>query len=68
MILKLSDHFKIASNKFEALGVFDAFVDIDTTLFVDPHLLKQTNIPEFKNSYHTCQAPDSLDRNSTCFM
>ncbi len=51
MILKLSDHFGVDSDKFENLGVFDAFVDIDTTLFVDPHLLKQTEIPEFKDSH-----------------
>ncbi len=51
MILKLSDHFNVDSDKFDELGVFNAFVDIDTRLFVDPHLLKITDIAEFKDSH-----------------
>jgi hypothetical protein len=35
----------------EAAGAFDAFVDVDSRLYVDPHLLADTRLPELKGSY-----------------
>ena len=30
---------------------FDPILDLDTRLFIDPHLLKHTEIPELAGSY-----------------
>jgi hypothetical protein len=51
MIKKINDHLNVTESQLEQLGVFNAFVDIDTKLFVDPILLKNIDIPEFKDSY-----------------
>lgn len=51
MIRKLSSFLDIEPTALEAKGVFDAFIGVDTRLFVDPHLLKTTRIPEFADSY-----------------
>jgi hypothetical protein len=50
MISRLSDYFKIDHERIDSLGAFDAFTDIDSRLFLDPYLLKYTEIPEFRNS------------------
>jgi hypothetical protein len=36
-------------------GAFDPVLDLDTRLFLDPHLLKYCDIPEFSNSYKLLQ-------------
>lgn len=36
-------------------GAFDPVLDLDTRLFLDPHLLKHCDIPEFSNSYKLLQ-------------
>jgi hypothetical protein len=35
----------------EARDVFDPVLDIDTRLFLDPHLLKHADVPEFARAY-----------------
>src|SRR3989338_9532859 len=50
-VKKLSAYLGVPDSRFEELGIFDPFVGIDTHLFLDPALLKETKIPEFKNSY-----------------
>lgn len=52
MIKRLHDHFSIDAKLLEEQEVFDAFIDVDTRLFIDPILLKETIIPELVNSYH----------------
>jgi hypothetical protein len=47
MIKRISDFLKIDNNALENKGVLDGFVGIDTLLFLDPFLIKGTNIPEF---------------------
>lgn len=42
--------FNLDKDRFEALGAFDAILDIDTRLFIDPKLLRVTTVPEFKNA------------------
>ena len=51
MSVRLSDYFKIDEKKLDKEGVFNAFIDIDSKLFLDPHLLKEVKIPELSNSY-----------------
>ena len=51
MSVRLSDYFEIDEKKLDKEGVFNAFIDIDSRLFLDPHLLKDTKIPELSKSY-----------------
>jgi hypothetical protein len=48
--ISLSKHVNVPREKLEEMGVFDATLGIDTKLFVDPKLLVNSDIPEFKNS------------------
>lgn len=49
---KLSEHLNIPKEKFEELGIFDPFIGVDTHLFLDPALLRNVEIAEFKTSYN----------------
>lgn len=46
----LSSYLQVDKKKLEQKGVFDAVIGLDTRLFLDPHLLKKTKIPDFKKS------------------
>lgn len=50
MAILISSYFGANPETLKSLGVFDAVIGIDTRLFLDPHLLKKTKVPEFKNS------------------
>lgn len=39
-------------DELEALGVFDCLLDEDSNFFINVVLLKNTNVPEFKDSYN----------------
>jgi hypothetical protein len=54
--LSVSDHLLISPSKFLGTGAFDAVLDVDSLLFVDPLLLRKTRIPEFKRSYAKVEA------------
>lgn len=45
--------FKLDVNKFEKTGAFDALLDFDTKVFIDPHLLREAKTPEFAKAYET---------------
>ena len=47
---KLSEYLGGSPQQLKKLDVFDAVIGIDSNLFVDPHLLNKTKIPEFKDS------------------
>jgi hypothetical protein len=49
--VKFSDKAGLQSGKMDSLGVFDPVLDLDTRLFIDPHLLAKSKIPEFEQSY-----------------
>ncbi len=51
MSRKISDYFGIDPKQLEKEGAFDPFVGIDTRLFLDPHLLIDIDIKEFKDSF-----------------
>lgn len=51
MIISFADKYKIDISRFEKTGSFDPILGIDTRLFIDPSLIKNTNIPEFKGTY-----------------
>ena len=46
----LSSYLGIKHDSFEKNGIFDSVIGVDTRLFLDPHLLRKTQILEFKNS------------------
>ncbi len=50
LLIKISDYYNIKSEIFEELGVLDSLVYFDTPLFLNPKLLSECSIPEFKNS------------------
>lgn len=55
MIISFVDEYKINSLKFEETGAFDPILGVDTRLFIDPSLIRDTKIPEFKNAYSKIQ-------------
>lgn len=50
MPIKFSEEYSIPEEKIKELKVFDVILDIDTRVFLDPALLKSTEIPEFENA------------------
>lgn len=46
-----STYFKIKHSDLVNKGVYNAFLDKDSLLHIDPLLLKGCKIPEFKNAY-----------------
>src|SRR4051812_7159903 len=55
MPMSVSQHLKIDKTAFDATGAFDAILDIDTRLFIDPKLLRVTNVPEFDKAIKKVQ-------------
>lgn len=53
MVYKYSDLFRVSHQDLVKEGAFDAFLDIDSRLYVDPHLLVDVETPELVNSYNT---------------
>ena len=51
MAIHYSQYFKLQHKDFVSNGVYNAFLDKDSLLHVDPLLLKGCTIPEFKESY-----------------
>ena len=50
MTISFSDSYKIEFQVYDALGALDPILGIDTRLFIDPLLVKNTKIPEFKTA------------------
>lgn len=51
MAITITDYLKIDKDKFDELGAFDSFLDINSKLFVSPMLLKRTSNEFFIGSY-----------------
>lgn len=51
MSLSLADHFGVAEALFDASGALDPILDVDTRLFIDPALVRVSQVPELKGSY-----------------
>ncbi|MGH9424975.1 MAG: hypothetical protein ACRD2L_01520, partial [Terriglobia bacterium] len=49
----ITEVFGIDKEHFDATGALDALLDVDTGLFVDPHLLDAVNIPELQGAHDT---------------
>lgn len=48
--VRFSDHFNIKESKLERLGVLNPTLNVDTKLFIDPVLLKQSAHKEFNKN------------------
>lgn len=55
MAKSLSDYLEIDSTELTDHGAFDPVLDLDTRLFLDPHLLKHCEVEEFASSYEDLQ-------------
>lgn len=51
MIHRISDAINVTEEDLEGEGAFNGFVEIDSRLHVDPHLLKTVTTLELKDSY-----------------
>lgn len=51
MAQSISNYLNISPRDFAATGAFDAVLEVDSKLFIDPHLLKYTTAPELVGSY-----------------
>lgn len=51
MAIHYSKYFKVKHKEFTSRGVYNAFLDKDSLLHIDPLLLKDCQIPEFKKAY-----------------
>ena len=50
MPISFAEQYKVSEKIFDSTGVFNAILDVDARVFIDPSLLKITNISEFCNS------------------
>ncbi len=50
---RISTILKVSEKDLDKKGVFNSFVDIDSSLYIDPCLLENLKIDEFKNSYNS---------------
>lgn len=49
---RISSLLNISEEELEEKGVFNSFIDIDSSLYIDPCLLETVKIQEFQNSYN----------------
>lgn len=50
-VKKLNEVLGVPTSVFDEHRIFNPFMGIDTNLFLDPALLRNTTVPEFKGSY-----------------
>jgi hypothetical protein len=49
-ISRINEHFQIDQDTFEKTGCFNAVIGVDRPFFLDPTLLEETTIPEFRDA------------------
>lgn len=52
MATRISDKYKISKAKLKKYRLFDGFIELDSQLYVDPFLLRKTDLPDFSNSFN----------------
>jgi hypothetical protein len=50
---RLSSILKVSAELLDKKGIFNSFADVDSKLYIDPSLLENCKIKEFKQSYKT---------------
>ncbi|MBN1452926.1 MAG: hypothetical protein JW963_18050 [Anaerolineales bacterium] len=53
MPISISEYIGVDWETFAKTGAFDAVLDVDSKLFIDPQLLKHSEAPELQDSYTT---------------
>lgn len=48
MVRQYSTAFESSAKAFENAGVFNGFIEVDTKLYIDPHLLENSSAPEIR--------------------
>jgi hypothetical protein len=68
MATNLSTFFNVAKEDLDAEGVFDAFIDLDSQLHVDPHLLDKSSASEMVEAAATLSTyfSDTIALIQTC--
>lgn len=56
MATRIHEAFGLNKDILKAKGIFNGFIDVDSKLYIDPYLLIDCDVPEFKNSYQTFEA------------
>jgi len=56
MVIPLNVYFKIPAAQLQELGALNAYIGIDNKVFVDPVLLRKTEVPEFQNANEDLKA------------
>lgn len=56
MPIRISTAFHVDPQIFRRLSVYDRFLDVDSSLYIDPHLLSHSDVPEMQ------QAATALDQ------
>jgi hypothetical protein len=51
--VSVTEAFRIRKKKFAATGALDALLDMDSRLFIDPHLLAAAKTPELEGAHET---------------
>lgn len=51
-LCRVSDYLNISHDVFEENGVYDGYLNVDSELYINPKLLKNTTVVELKNSYN----------------
>ena len=51
--ISFAKHFKLEEGKLAELGVFNAILNFDTKLFVEPLLLRKSASPIIQDSFET---------------
>ena len=51
MPISVSQFVGVSAKSFDQTGAFDAILDVDSRLFIDPHLLPASSAPELAKSY-----------------
>jgi len=51
MAKRISEVLGVSEDTLDKVGIFDGFVDMDSRLYVDPRLLRDSSAPEMKTSY-----------------
>ena len=47
MPVSIADHLGLSQETLDAAGAFNAILDIDSRLFIDPRLLRSSQVPDF---------------------
>lgn len=51
-LIRVSEYLNVSGKDLEDLGVYNGYANVDSELYINPKLLRDCEIDEFKNSYN----------------